>query len=125
MKGLERTVTEATTKPPGKRQRRWPALIGGLVIALLKSETLGRALFHRGGLIVFCAVGLAVGVLKAGPVTVAATAALLVALLVGAHSLGLGLTLGFGGFALLMALFFAISTVLHIRQRQPSRRRRR
>jgi hypothetical protein len=44
------------------------------------------------------------------------TASLLAALVLGAHSLGLGLTLGFGGFALLMAVFFAISTILHLRQ---------
>jgi len=91
------------------------------VLAALKSEGLARAVIHRGGLIAFCAVGLAVGLLRFKPVTVAVTSAVLVAILLGAHSLGFGLALGFGGFALLLTVFFAISTLLHLRQRRSRR----
>lgn len=106
-----------------KRERRWPWAIGGLVFAVLKSEGLAKLVFHRGSLIAVLAVGLAVAALRVSPVTLAATGALLLALVLGAHSLALGLALGFGVFALLMALFFAISAVLHARQTQGAPRR--
>jgi hypothetical protein len=115
---LETPGTGGKTTRARGRNRRWPALIGGLVLAVVKSEGLARLVVHRGGLIAACAVWLALAVLKVKPVAIAVTAALLIALVLGVHSFGLGLELGFGGFALLMALFFAISTVLHLRQRR-------
>jgi hypothetical protein len=84
------------------------------VVAGLKSE--GLAVAHRSGLIAVVAVALAASVLRVRPVGAAAATALLLGFVLGAHSLGLGLALGFGGFALLIALFFVISTVLHVRQ---------
>lgn len=86
------------------------------MLAGLKSEGLARAVLHRGGLIAVVAIALAGSLLRVRPVGTAVTTALLLALVLGAHSLGLGLALGFGGFALLIALFFAISTVLLTRQ---------
>jgi hypothetical protein len=118
---LERTGTGADTTRPRKRGRRWPALLGGLVIALLKSEALAKVIFHRGELVAVVAVLLATSLLRVRPVGLAFGTALLVALLLGAHSLGFGLALGFGGFALLMTLFLAISTVLHARQNRALR----
>jgi hypothetical protein len=115
--GAETTRARAGNRR-NRRNRRWPALIGGLVLAAVKSEGLARLVVHRGGLIAACSVWLAVAVLKVKPIAIAVTAALLGAVVLGAHSFGLGLELGFGGFALLMALFFAISTVLHLRQRR-------
>jgi hypothetical protein len=113
---LEKPGTGATPTRARQRNRRWPALIGGLVLAVLKSQVVLRLIVHRGSLIAVLVVLLFTGLLKVRPVSTAAAAALLAALVVGVHSLGLGLALGFGGFALLMALFFSISTVLHARQ---------
>ena len=122
MTDLERTGTGvATTARSRGRSRRWPAVIGGLVLAALKSEGLARIALHRAGLIAVVAIFLAGAVLRVRPVGTAVAGALLLALVLGAHSLGLGLGLGFGGFALLMALFFAISTVLLARQRRSGR----
>jgi hypothetical protein len=119
---LERPGTGVTTTARSRgRNRRWPAVIGGLVLAGLKSEGLARTVIHRGGLITVVAIFLVTSVLRVRPVGTAVATALLLALVLGAHSLGLGLGLGFGGFALLMALFFAISTVLLARQRHSRR----
>lgn len=122
MTELEKPGTGAETTRSRTRNRRWPALIGGLVLAVLKSEALVKLIVHRGSLIAVAAVILATSVLRGRPVGIAATTALLLALVLGAHSLGLGVGLGFGGFALLMVLFFAISTVLHARQDRASTR---
>ncbi len=92
------------------------------MLAALKSEALAKLVFHRGSLIGVTAVILAISLLRARPIGLAGATALLLALVVGAHSLGLGLGLGFGGFAVLMALFFAISAVLHARQDRSSTR---
>ena len=121
MTDLERRDTGAKITRPSRRNRRWPAVIGGLVIAALKSEAVLKLLIHRHSLIAVTAALLLGAVLRIRPVGTAAAAALLVALVLGAHSLGLGLALGFGGFALLMTLFFAISAVLHLRQDRASR----
>lgn len=125
MTELEKPGTGAKPTRARGRERRWPWVIGGLVFALLKSEGLARAVLHRGILIAVVALALAASLLRVRPVGTAVATALLLALALGAHSLGLGLTLGFGGFALLIALFFAVSTVLHVRQnRAPTRSRR-
>jgi hypothetical protein len=115
---LEQPGAGAQTRRTRRRERRWPALIGGLVLIAVKSEAYGKLLFHRAELIGVLAVAVGVSLLRARPVGLAVSAAVLLALVLGAHSLGLGVGLGFGAFALLMALFFAVSTVLHLRQRR-------
>jgi hypothetical protein len=115
---LEKPGTGAQAQRTRRRERRWPAVIGGLVLLALKSEAYGKVLLHRGELIGVLGVAFGVSLLRARPIGLAVSAALLLALVLGAHSLGLGLGLGFGAFALLMALFFAVSTVLHLRQRR-------
>lgn len=122
MTELEKPGNGAKTTRSGKRDRRWPWVIGGLVLAGLKSEGLARAALHRGGLIALVAIALAACLLRVRPVGTAVATALLLGLVLGAHSLGLGLGLGFGGFALLITLFFAISAVLHARQNRGSTR---
>jgi hypothetical protein len=119
---LEKPGTGAKTKRSRGRNRRWPAVLGGLVLAGLKSEVLVRLILHRGELIALLAVVLMLSLLRGRPVGIAVGTSLLLAFVVGAHSLGLGLALGFGGFALLMALFFAISTVLLARQNRTATR---
>lgn len=118
MTELEKPGTGATATRSHGRKRRWPAVVGGLVLAGVKSEAYGKLLLHRGELIAALAVGLALSLLRVRPVALAVSVALLLGIVLGAHSLGLGLGLGFGAFALLMALFFAVSTVLHLRQRR-------
>jgi hypothetical protein len=119
---LETPGTGATTARSRGRNRRWPAVLGGIVIAALKSEALFKLIFHHGELIAVIAVLLVTSLLRGRPVAIAAATSLLLAFVLGAHSLGLGLALGFGGFALLMALFFAISTVLLARQNRAATR---
>jgi hypothetical protein len=113
------TGAKATRDRRGKRG--WSAVIGGFLLAVLKSHVLLRLLLHRHALIGVVAAALAGSLLRTRPVATAVATALLAALVLGAHSIGLGLALGFGGFALLMALFFAVSTILHARQRRRSR----
>jgi hypothetical protein len=91
-------------------------VLGGLVLAGLKSEALLKLILHRGELVAVLAVLLVTSLLRGRPVGIAVATSLLLAFVVGVHSLGLGLAIGFGGFALLMALFFAISTMLLARQ---------
>ena len=52
------------------------------------------------------------------PLLIAALTAALVATTVAPHPVLLGVGVGFGAFAVLIALFFTISTVLHARQRR-------
>jgi hypothetical protein len=115
---LERPGTGATATRRRARGRRLPWLLGGVVLALLKSEAVVKVLFHPGSLVAVMIVVLVGSVLRTRPTGVAVSVSVLAALILGGHSLGLGLGLGFGGFALLMALFFAVSTVLHWRQRR-------
>jgi len=117
---LEKRGTGVGPKRAGGRERRWPWLIGGLVFAAVKSEGLANLVFHRGSLIVVLTIGFAAAVLRVRPVTLAVTTALLLALVLGAHSLVRGLALGFAVFALLTALFFTLSAVLHARQNRSS-----
>jgi hypothetical protein len=115
---LEKRGTGAHTAGRRKRERRWPIVIGGVVLAAVKSEAYVKLILHRGELIAALVVAFGLSLLTARPIGLAVTTALLLALALGAHSLGFGLGLGFGGFALLMALFFAVSTMLHLRQRR-------
>ena len=117
MTDLDRPGTGAATTRSRGGDRRWPAVIGGLFLAALKSEAVLRLVLHRGAVVAALAVFLVTSVLRGRLVGIAVATSVLVALVLGANSLGLGLELGFGGFALLMALFFAISTVLLARQR--------
>jgi hypothetical protein len=113
---LEKPGNGAKTTRSGKRERRWPWVIGAIVLAGLKSDAVVKIIFHRGELIALAAIALAASLLRVRPVGTAVATALLLGLVLGAHSFGLGLGLWFGALALLMALFFAISSVLHARQ---------
>jgi hypothetical protein len=117
---LETPGTGTTTTRQRRSNRRWTALLGGLVLAAAKSEGLARLIVHRHTLIVVAAGLLARSLLTVRPVATAVAIPLLLALVLGAHSLGLGLALGLGGFAVLMTLFFSISAVLHARQNRRS-----
>lgn len=86
-------------------------------IGAVKAEAYASAVHHRGALITLCAAGLAASLLRAKPVAVAVFAAGLLAVALAVHPIVLGVGFGFGAFALLIALFFTISTVLHARQR--------
>lgn len=89
----------------------------------MKVESYAALVHHRGGLIFVLAIGLVLSVLRPKPVAIAAFAAGVLAFAVAPHPWTLGAVLGFGSFALLIALFFAISTVLHARAPRPARRR--
>jgi hypothetical protein len=75
-------------------------------------------------LIAVLAVGLALSFLRSRFVALAAFAAGIVAFAVALHPVLEGVALGVGAFALLIALFFTISTVLHARQGHAGRARR-
>ncbi len=105
-------------KPTRKRDRRMPWLLGGILLAVLKSEAVVKLLFHRGELVGVMAVWLVVSVLKPRPAGIAIATSVLAACLIAPHSLGLGIPVGFGAFAVLVALFFTVSTLLHAAQRR-------
>ena len=110
-------VSQEQEQQPGQARRGgWAWLIVGVVLVAAKADALAQVEHHRTVLIVVLALGLAVSVLRARPVRVAVLAAALSAWLLDLRSTALGVGLGLAGFALLMAVFFAIATVLHARQ---------
>ncbi len=97
---------------------RWPWLIVGVGVALVKGDALAAVVHHRIELTVLLGLGLAFSVLRTRPVAIAATAGPLLAFTLAPRSTALGIALGFGAFLLLLALFTAIGTVLRARQDQ-------
>ena len=102
-----------------RRGARWPWLVVVVVVGALKADAYASLIDHRASLIAALAVALVVSVirLRPKPLLIAALTAALVASAVAVHPAVLGVALGFGVFAVLVALFFTISTVLHARQR--------
>jgi hypothetical protein len=92
-----------------------------IVVALAKGEAYASLLHDRGGLIAVLAVGLLASVLRPRPVAIAAFAAGILAFALALHPVLAGAGFGVGAFALLIALFFTISTVLHARQGRAQR----
>ena len=122
-KRAHRSLARVDSSSPITRARgaRWPWLVGAVAVGAFKAEGYASLTHHRAGLIVVLAIGLALSVLRPKPVAIAAFAAALLAFGLAPHPLGLGVALGFGAFAVLMVLFFAISTALHLRQRRAGR----
>jgi hypothetical protein len=83
-----------------------------------KAHVLAGVIEHRASVVAFLAVALALSVLRTRPVGIALTAAPLLAFTLAPSSTVLGIALGLGAFAVLLALFVAIGTVLHARQNQ-------
>jgi hypothetical protein len=90
----------------------------------VKVDAYASLLHHRGGLIAVLAIGLVGSVLRPKPLAIAAFAAGVFAFALAPHPAMLGVSLGFGAFVVLIALFFMISTVLHARQRPAARQSR-
>jgi len=116
--------TDSSRELARARGTRWPWLIVAIVVGAVKVQAGASLLEHRGSLIAALAVALVVSVirLRPKPLLIAALTAALVATTVAPHPVVLGVALGFGAFALLTALFFTISTVLHARQRHTAGR---
>jgi hypothetical protein len=87
-----------------------------IAVGAIKAEAYASAA-HHGALIPVFAIGLAASVLRTKPLGIAAFGAGLLAVALALHPIALGVGFGLGAFVLLIALFFAISTVLHARQR--------
>jgi hypothetical protein len=85
-------------------------------VGAVKVEAYASLLHDRGALISVLAVGLVASALRSKPLAMAAFAAGILAFALAPHPALVGVALGFGAFALLIALFFTISTVLHARQ---------
>jgi hypothetical protein len=98
------------------RGRRWPWLIVAVAVGAVKADAYASLVHHRGELIAALGIGLFAALLRTTPIAVAAFSAGILAVALGIHPVLAGVALGFGAFALLVALFFAISTVLHARQ---------
>jgi hypothetical protein len=96
-----------------------------LVVAAgaLKADAYASLLEHRAALISALAAALVASVIRQRPkpLWIAALSAALFASALALHPTVVGVAVGFGAFALLVALFFAISTVLHARQRHGGR----
>jgi hypothetical protein len=106
------------------RGTRWPWLIVVIGVGAVKVEAYASLLHDRGGLIAVLAVGLSVSVLRSKPVAIAAFTAAILGFALAFHPVVAGVGVGLGAFALLIALFFAIATVLHARQRRAAGVRR-
>jgi len=102
---------------PAERRSRWLWTLVSVVAVAFKAEALAELLHHRASLIAVLAVAVALSVMRPRPARLAATLPPLLAVTVGRHSLALGAALGFGGFAVLLAAFFAVGTVLVARQK--------
>jgi hypothetical protein len=97
------------------RKRGWPWVIVGVVLGAGKIEGLEFVEHHRIESIVVVAIGLVGCVLWTNVTGVAIGASILLALfLAPPFFVGAGIALGL--FVMLMTLFYAISTVLHMRQ---------
>jgi uncharacterized membrane protein (DUF485 family) len=109
------------TGSPGQvtraRATRWPWAIVLVAGVALKAQAYASLVNHRGGLIVALAVWLGFSVLRFKPLLIAPLTAALLAFAVAPHPVGFGVALGVGAFVVLIVLFFAISTALHMRQR--------
>jgi hypothetical protein len=87
-----------------------------VALALFKVDALAAVFHHRAEVIVVLGLGFVVSLLRGRPVAMAVTAAPLLALTLAPGSTLLGIAVGLGAFVLLLALFFAIGTVLRARQ---------
>lgn len=114
---LVRSSNDVATRGRGTR---WPWLIVAVVVGALKVDAYESLLHHRGALIGALALALLASVvrLRPKPLLIAALTAALVATTAAPHPVLAGVGVGFGAFAVLIALFFTISTVLHARQRR-------
>ena len=109
------TGAEATRE----RKRGWPWVIVGVILAAGKLEGLHVVEHHRTASIVLVAIVLVGSVVRTNVAGVAITAGILLALFL-APSFLVGAGIGLGLFVMLMTLFYAISTVLHMRQNRSS-----
>ena len=100
-----------------RRGTRWPWLIVVVVAAALKGEAYASLLHDRAGMISVLAVGLFVAIVRTKPLAIAGFTAGILGFALALHPVLAGVGLGVGAFVVLIALFFAISTVLHARQR--------
>jgi hypothetical protein len=123
-KRADRALARAGEVAARGRSTRWPWLIVIVVVGALKVEAYASLVEHRGSLIAALALGLAFSVLRSKPLAIAVFAAGILGFALALHPLLAGVGLGVGAFALLIALFFTISTVLHARQRHAGRVRR-
>jgi len=91
-------------------------VVVGVAVALLKAQALSGLLHHRVWVIVILGLGLLSSVVRTRPVGVALTAGPLLAFALAPASTALGIAVGVGAFGLLLAMFFAVGTVLMARQ---------
>ncbi len=123
-KRSERAV--ARPESPGQvvargRGTRWPWLIVLIGAGAVKADAYASLVHHHGQLIAALGVGLFAAVLRTKPIAIAAFAAGILGFALALHPVLAGVALGVGAFVVLVALFFAISTVLHARQRHVRR----
>ncbi len=81
---------------------------------MVKGSAFNELAHHRGGWIAIFALAATWSLLRAKPVATAFLAAPAVAILVAPHSVLLGITVGFGTLAALIAMFVAIGTLLRL-----------
>ena len=113
---MQRADAPGEVRGAGRRRRGWPWAIVGVALALVKADAFRVILHGRVALMALFGVGLVLSVLRPRPVGIAVTAAGLLAFVLAPGSLVLGIGLALGTFVLLLALFFAVATVLQARQ---------
>jgi hypothetical protein len=127
-RSAEAPATPARTEPGGtpevvgpsggRRSWLWAIVFVGLAIG--KAHAVAEVVRHRPELITVLGVTLALAVLRIRLILVAMSAAALFAVCVDPHPLLRGIALGAGALAVLLAVLFTLSTVLHIRQERGS-----
>jgi hypothetical protein len=91
-------------------------MVVGVVLVGLKAEALSGLLHHRGWVIAILGLGLVSSVLRARLVGIAMTVGPLLAFALDPGSTALGIAVGVGAFGVLLAVFFAVGTLLMARQ---------
>ena len=98
------------------RRERWLGPVAVLVFVGIKAEAYRNIIEHRTGLIVLFGAWLLGAILRRRPIALAVAVGALVALGLDVHPVVAGVGLAVGLIALLVALSFVVSTILHARQ---------
>jgi uncharacterized membrane protein len=109
---LPTAAVAPSTKPQPRSHASWPWIVVALVIGVGKTEGVRLLGHHVWGWAILLGVASAWSLLRARPVLTALFAAPAISLLLKPRPVGIGVAVGFATFAVLVAVFVAIGTVL-------------
>jgi hypothetical protein len=111
---IDKAAPDGRPQPRSRSQAGWPWIVVGIGVAVVKGSALNVLAHHTWGWIALFSLAATWSLLRAKPVATAFLAAPAVAILLAPHSLLLGITVGFGTLAALIAMFIAIGTLLRL-----------